>query len=252
MLRLCSVRCPHMNQITLEDTLEALKQNRYVIDVPENIRVRGLSGSAANDRHWLITAQIISPSRSHCSSSLTIYEMIQTDVLIIGTGIAGNGRVATSTKSQSPHHTHHTRSRPARIQHILGAGWDYPSRSWMTTRICWSRIFLAAGAGASLPSAGAYPRRGRSATVAGDLSRNRRVFISIRTDPANWRMDRRPRIPCRRIMHVADGTWCGHQQRIDRRAQGRSKNQMVYKCHCGGPDHISASRAGSVDCLPAN
>lgn len=40
MLRLCSVRCPHMNQITLEDTLESLKQMRYVIDVPENIRKR--------------------------------------------------------------------------------------------------------------------------------------------------------------------------------------------------------------------
>jgi quinolinate synthase len=40
MLRLCSVRCPHMNQITLEDTLASLKQNRYVIDVPEDIRVR--------------------------------------------------------------------------------------------------------------------------------------------------------------------------------------------------------------------
>ncbi|MBA4380917.1 MAG: quinolinate synthase NadA, partial [Anaerolinea sp.] len=33
MLRLCSVRCPHMNQITLEDTLNALKLNRYVIEV---------------------------------------------------------------------------------------------------------------------------------------------------------------------------------------------------------------------------
>lgn len=40
MLRLCSVRCPHMNQITLEDTLESLKKNQYVIDVPEEIRVR--------------------------------------------------------------------------------------------------------------------------------------------------------------------------------------------------------------------
>jgi quinolinate synthase len=40
MLRLCSVRCPHMNQITLEDTLNALKYNRYVIEVPEEIRVR--------------------------------------------------------------------------------------------------------------------------------------------------------------------------------------------------------------------
>jgi quinolinate synthase len=40
MLRLCSVRCPHMNEITMEDTLNALKFNRYVIDVPEEIRVR--------------------------------------------------------------------------------------------------------------------------------------------------------------------------------------------------------------------
>ena len=40
MLRLCSVRCPHMNQITLEDTLKSLQLNRYVIDVPEDIRIR--------------------------------------------------------------------------------------------------------------------------------------------------------------------------------------------------------------------
>ncbi len=40
MLRLCMVRCPHMNQITLEDTLKSLQLNRYVIDVPEEIRVR--------------------------------------------------------------------------------------------------------------------------------------------------------------------------------------------------------------------
>ncbi len=40
MLRLCMIRCPHMNTITMEDTLEALKFNRYVIDVPEDIRVR--------------------------------------------------------------------------------------------------------------------------------------------------------------------------------------------------------------------
>ncbi len=42
MLRLCSVRCPHMNQITLEDTLKALQLNRYVIEVPEEIRVRAV------------------------------------------------------------------------------------------------------------------------------------------------------------------------------------------------------------------
>ena len=40
MLRLCSVRCPHMNQITMEDTLDALKYNQYVIDVPTEIRVK--------------------------------------------------------------------------------------------------------------------------------------------------------------------------------------------------------------------
>ena len=40
MLRLCSVRCPHMNQITLEDTLEALRQMRYAVEVPEETRVR--------------------------------------------------------------------------------------------------------------------------------------------------------------------------------------------------------------------
>lgn len=40
MLRLCSVRCPHMNQITLEDTLKSLQVLQYVITVPEDIRVR--------------------------------------------------------------------------------------------------------------------------------------------------------------------------------------------------------------------
>ena len=40
MLRLCSVRCPHMNEITLEDTLNSLLKDQYVIEVPEEIRVR--------------------------------------------------------------------------------------------------------------------------------------------------------------------------------------------------------------------
>jgi quinolinate synthase len=40
MLRLCSVRCPHMNQITLEDTRDALTYLQYVIEVPEPVRVR--------------------------------------------------------------------------------------------------------------------------------------------------------------------------------------------------------------------
>ncbi len=42
MLRLCSVRCPHMNQITMENTRDALKYNRIVIEVPEEIRVRAV------------------------------------------------------------------------------------------------------------------------------------------------------------------------------------------------------------------
>ena len=40
MLRLCMVRCPHMNTITMEDTRDALKYNRHVIEIPEEIRVR--------------------------------------------------------------------------------------------------------------------------------------------------------------------------------------------------------------------
>jgi len=40
MLRLCMVRCPHMNTITMENVRDALLLNRYVIEVPETIRVR--------------------------------------------------------------------------------------------------------------------------------------------------------------------------------------------------------------------
>ncbi len=40
MVRLCSIRCPHMNQITLEETLTSLRDLRYEIDVPEPIRSR--------------------------------------------------------------------------------------------------------------------------------------------------------------------------------------------------------------------
>jgi len=40
MLRLCSVRCPHMKEITLSETLGSLLQERYVIDVPEVVRKR--------------------------------------------------------------------------------------------------------------------------------------------------------------------------------------------------------------------
>jgi quinolinate synthase len=40
LLRLCSVRCPHMNQITLQDTLNSLRHNRHKIEIPEEIRIR--------------------------------------------------------------------------------------------------------------------------------------------------------------------------------------------------------------------
>ncbi len=40
MLRLCSVRCPHMNQIQLQDTLDALRYTQYEVTVPEEIRVK--------------------------------------------------------------------------------------------------------------------------------------------------------------------------------------------------------------------
>ena len=39
MLRLCMVRCPHMNTITMENVRDALRYNRYVIDVPEPVRL---------------------------------------------------------------------------------------------------------------------------------------------------------------------------------------------------------------------
>ncbi len=40
MVRLCNVRCPHMNQITLEDTLKALQQTQYIVEIDENILKR--------------------------------------------------------------------------------------------------------------------------------------------------------------------------------------------------------------------
>jgi quinolinate synthase len=41
-LRMCSVRCPHMNMITMENTLHALQTNQIEITVPEEIRLRAL------------------------------------------------------------------------------------------------------------------------------------------------------------------------------------------------------------------
>ena len=42
MLRMCNVRCPHMNEITLEDTRDALLHDRYRVEVPEEIRVKAV------------------------------------------------------------------------------------------------------------------------------------------------------------------------------------------------------------------
>lgn len=40
MLGLCSIRCPHMNEITLEDTLHCLQNDEYQIELDEEIRVK--------------------------------------------------------------------------------------------------------------------------------------------------------------------------------------------------------------------
>lgn len=40
MLGLCSIRCPHMNEITLEDTLICLREDKYQIELDEDIRVK--------------------------------------------------------------------------------------------------------------------------------------------------------------------------------------------------------------------
>lgn len=40
ILRMCSIRCPHMNEITLEGVLKALRDNVQVIDVPEPTRTQ--------------------------------------------------------------------------------------------------------------------------------------------------------------------------------------------------------------------
>jgi quinolinate synthase len=42
ILRACSIRCPHMDKITLENTLDSLKYNQIVVEVPEEIRLKAL------------------------------------------------------------------------------------------------------------------------------------------------------------------------------------------------------------------
>ena len=43
MVRMCSIRCPHMNEITLEETRDSLLKTQYEVNVPEEIRVRALA-----------------------------------------------------------------------------------------------------------------------------------------------------------------------------------------------------------------
>jgi quinolinate synthase len=40
LLRLCSLRCPHMSRITLESTRDALRHDRFEVEVPERVRRR--------------------------------------------------------------------------------------------------------------------------------------------------------------------------------------------------------------------
>jgi quinolinate synthase len=47
MLRICSIRCPHMNEITLEQTRDSLINLERQIEVPEDIRVRALKSVEA-------------------------------------------------------------------------------------------------------------------------------------------------------------------------------------------------------------
>jgi quinolinate synthase len=42
LIRMCSVRCPHMAQITLEMTRDALRFDRYQVNIPEEIRIKAL------------------------------------------------------------------------------------------------------------------------------------------------------------------------------------------------------------------
>jgi quinolinate synthase len=42
LLRMCWQRCPHMNQITLQDTRRNLANNQYQIEIDEEVRVRAL------------------------------------------------------------------------------------------------------------------------------------------------------------------------------------------------------------------
>ncbi len=40
MVRMCSIRCPHMNEITMEETRDALLYTQYKIEIPEEIRLK--------------------------------------------------------------------------------------------------------------------------------------------------------------------------------------------------------------------
>ena len=53
MLRLCSVRCPHMNEITLEETLASLRKEQYQVEVPGADGRAGAGGARPDARDGL-------------------------------------------------------------------------------------------------------------------------------------------------------------------------------------------------------
>ncbi|MEZ4767243.1 MAG: quinolinate synthase NadA [Caldilineales bacterium] len=81
MVRLCMVRCPHMNQITLEMTRDSLMNMQYEIDVPVEIMDRA-AGCRADDRYRLIVdwelGGLVRWSKTdlptHQSTNLPIYQ----------------------------------------------------------------------------------------------------------------------------------------------------------------------------------
>ena len=105
MLRMCSVRCPHMNQITMENTLDSLKYNQIVVEVPEEIRVRAVSAVERMLRDWLRN-----PNAGQLMSSSS------------AAGLPAPLPRCAWRKTRSAKSRDHPRSRPVRIQYALRPG----------------------------------------------------------------------------------------------------------------------------------
>jgi hypothetical protein len=67
-VRLCGVRCPHMNEITLEDTLAALRHNRYVIGSPRHPRARSQAIECSRSGGPVVTPSYLAHSRDRADS----------------------------------------------------------------------------------------------------------------------------------------------------------------------------------------